>query len=783
MKAGRKSLIRQEWFGLVAVMFAVSSPSASAGDTWYVRYLRQLTDLSALPVVSTDSELATCSGGTGPADATGEAVLLDMPGPLCITRIRSASPEGVLRVFVDSARQPVVSLPFARVFDGTPEPFLAPLVQRVGKSGVSYLPIPCAEHCRITLSPPPAHPWSITVQRFPQGTAIESFAAPLPKASQAALRAACRRLAEQRFVPQGTRLAHVERLAELPPGRALKLKLRGPATIRDFRLRVTSNERDAYRAVTLAIRWDGERKPSVWGPVGPLFGSGFGNANYFSLPMGIDAGASFWLFPMPFARSAHIVVRNEAKTPALVALRISYEPQDSVLPEQGYFHAWWRQERQVPAHDYVVLDCEGAGRFLGMALAVDNVAGDNAAMGAVMARLDDAAQPLVLGSDEPDYFDTAPGSRAVAMPLSGKSLEIGPYRSVYRWHLIEPIRFTRRCRIAVANPSAGKSVRDDLSSTAYWYQQRPQKDAFHAVALEARLPRPISYNPGLLQAENLTVRPLDKHGRVTRVNDRNLPFDLDAGQGLQLRGKPGAAFAITMPASTTGEHSFSFGMAGRSLAPAYRFLQDNQPISGSVWLDATQRDVVLVFDEQQPQGSRTCEVVLDTLALQPLRVFLTQWMVIGPWENPQRQGLATPYAPEQAIVLDATYTGKNGKILTWKEAKAGEDGVVNLQEYLGNDENIVAYASSVVVAKATVETQLHVGSDDGIRVWLNGTLLHEATGNRSVALDDETIPVTFLPGPNALLLKIEQGQRAFGFVARVSDPGKQLSFLPRSKDK
>ena len=113
-------------------------------------------------------------------DEHGEFVVFDQFGPGCIYRMWFTnlwSFVATLRIYVDDMEVPVIKGPFWRLFGSGFEPFTRPLVHsRFTSSGgyVSYLPIPFAERCRVTLNLPPEF-FNITYVRYDSDTPVTSF--------------------------------------------------------------------------------------------------------------------------------------------------------------------------------------------------------------------------------------------------------------------------------------------------------------------------------------------------------------------------------------------------------------------------------------------------------------------------------------------------------------------------------------------------------------------------------------------------------------------------------
>ncbi len=60
---------------------------------------------------------------------------------------------------------------------------------------------------------------------------------------------------------------------------------------------------------------------------------------------------------------------------------------------------------------------------------------------------------------------------------------------MYRFHVEDPIRFDESIRVSIETGHAN-GLRNDYSSTAYWYQQGRSDPLPALLPLEARIPRP-----------------------------------------------------------------------------------------------------------------------------------------------------------------------------------------------------------------------------------------------------------------------------------------------------
>lgn len=282
------------------------------------------------------------------------------------------------------------------------------------------------------------------------------------------------------------------------------------------------------RKLVLRVWWDDEAEPSIETPVGDFFGMGHAQTtNWASLPlqMAPQDGKSFscW-FPMPYATRARWTITNECDADAIVYFYIDYEEfsDAAAVDGQGRFHAQWRRENPCEgisdagmsndefsfggenlggAGNYVILEAEGAGHFVGCHLNVHNLRdvpddvfnwygeGDD------MIFIDGEQWPPSLhGTGTEDYFGTAwCPSTEFHGPYHGIILPGGANWSgkitLYRYHIEDPVRFQSSIRVTIEHGHANRRS-DDYSSTAYWYQSEPHAPFPPLPDTAARLPRP-----------------------------------------------------------------------------------------------------------------------------------------------------------------------------------------------------------------------------------------------------------------------------------------------------
>jgi hypothetical protein len=287
-----------------------------------------------------------------------------------------------------------------------------------------------------------------------------------------------------------------------PNSTTILADIEGPGVIQHIWITVDPK---AYRSCIIRIYWDGEETPSVEVPLGDFFASGHGVRSVVnSLAICVNpAGGfnSYW--PMPFRKHCKITVENQLKENIWgFFYQITYA-LDEVPAEAGYFHAQWRRSlttREYPEH--VLLEgVKGQGHYVGTYIAWEQLSNGWWGEGEIKFFMDgDQAFPTICGTGTEDYFlgawcfgDTY-STPFAGYPFWSKAENTIPKHGLYRWHIMDPIRFEKDLKVTIQAlgwwPNGKfQPLTDDIASVAYWYQADPH-GAFPAMLpIEGRFPR------------------------------------------------------------------------------------------------------------------------------------------------------------------------------------------------------------------------------------------------------------------------------------------------------
>lgn len=304
----------------------------------------------------------------------------------------------------------------------------------------------------------------------------------------------------------------------IPAGEtAVLADIRGPAQI----THIWMTQPNHYRECLLKITFDNAAAPSVLVPLGDFFCLGHGLVNSFQsllfsasthFPYQFNKGAALNCYvPMPFAERAVVELVNESDETHRQYFYVDYETLEAKPEHAGYFHAEFRRtnpfggwgheirvntpeaniankERLAWDNNYVILEAQGRGHYVGCNLSVTNFQGTWWGEGDDMIWVDGYKWPPDLhGTGSEDYLNQAWGMQENAFLRNGSSIfegrtisgamrdiwaRRGGYQTSYVFHLENPVRFTEEIKVTIEH-GHGNHLANEMSSVAYWYAEEP----------------------------------------------------------------------------------------------------------------------------------------------------------------------------------------------------------------------------------------------------------------------------------------------------------------------
>jgi cellulose synthase operon protein C len=155
--------------------------------------------------------------------------------------------------------------------------------------------------------------------------------------------------------------------------------------------------------------------------------------------------------------------------------------------------------------------------------------------------------------------------------------------------------------------------------------------------------------------------------------------------------------------------------------------------------------------------------------------FITDWMLLGPFDSTDERGLDHEYPPEKELASwpDAkrAYPGK-GQGVAWRRLPCRlEDARVPIGAFLDPNREAVAYLHATVRATRAREAALRIGSDGPYRVYLDGVQVASRDVNRPARVDQDAIAVSLRAGLTRIVVKSVAGKSGWSLFARLTEPG------------
>lgn len=247
----------------------------------------------------------------------------------------------------------------------------------------------------------------------------------------------------------------------LPAGESVVLlDMQGAGVIHRIWITISDRSPEMLRSLRIDMYWDKVEKPAVSAPFGDFFGVGLGQRLPFQSALFTDPeGRSFNCYiPMPFRNGARIVLTNESEKDLI---RVFYDINLTRVKEHDedvlYFHTYWNRDPEPQLGvDYEILPkVAGSGRFLGVNMGLITADAYEKSWwgeGEVKIYLDgDGKFPTLVGTGTEDYIGTAYGQGVFAHQFQGCLIadnETGRY-AFYRYHIPDPVYFARDIRVTI----------------------------------------------------------------------------------------------------------------------------------------------------------------------------------------------------------------------------------------------------------------------------------------------------------------------------------------------
>jgi len=156
---------------------------------------------------------------------------------------------------------------------------------------------------------------------------------------------------------------------------------------------------------------------------------------------------------------------------------------------------------------------------------------------------------------------------------------------------------------------------------------------------------------------------------------------------------------------------------------------------------------------------------------------IQHWQLIGPFDSTGGVGFKAVYPPEKGVDLAATYPGKAGTVVGWKEYTTTDSyGLVDLNKAIAKHMGAVGYGFAAIDSVKEQSIEVRAASNNAVKIYVNGKEVFWREeyhhGNR---FDGMVGKATLKAGRNEILIKICQNEQkdnwaqTWGFQLRLCD--------------
>lgn len=269
--------------------------------------------------------------------------------------------------------------------------------------------------------------------------------------------------------------------------------VKGAGRLTHFWFTIAAQDPDHLRQLVIRMTWDDAKRPAVECPIGEFFAQGPGKyVEFHSAPVSVggqQAMNCYW--PMPFKKHAVVTVTNEGtKDVGALYYNIDYRLDNRPAKNVRYFHTQYRNYFPAPKGEpLTICQSTGSGHYIGTVMTVMANSDGWWGEGDDNFYIDGSKTPAISGTGSEDYFCGAwDFGRTFQTPYFGVTYydnekfggeKRGIQNTVYRWHIQDPVPFTKSLLFTMEHGRAGwdedrQPLRNHYSILGMYYLDNPE---------------------------------------------------------------------------------------------------------------------------------------------------------------------------------------------------------------------------------------------------------------------------------------------------------------------
>lgn len=438
-----------------------------------------------------DSDGVFCIRTEKNREGETEWVLMEDKGPGVITKIWAVcfyyglddTTGANLKIYLDGEDEPTINCNFFEFVKG--ESFVKPpFAMETRRAGNSYLPIPYAKSCKVTMDKKVFYN-IISYRSYPQGTSVRTFSMDEYNQSQILIDSVGHVLERGVYgdlaSTKNTEAYSFHKTLRPQEKETLLIRKKQKA-IEQLVFQLDAEDFDqALRSTVLKISFDGEQ--TVWTPLGDFFNIGVGLKTYQMWERAVqEDGTMICRWIMPYQHIAELEIENMGKQDIQMSVTAKVMPY-TWNDRSMYFHSSWRMDDPTPGFplfDYNLVNVKGKGIYVGDQFTVLNPEEGWWGEGDEKVYVDDDTFPSLFGTGTEDYYGWAGGvvpnpEDEFYTPFLSNVRVAAPnsmgYNTCTRTRVLDAIPFNRQLDFNIESSGSNRTSWFHLqyAVNTYWY--------------------------------------------------------------------------------------------------------------------------------------------------------------------------------------------------------------------------------------------------------------------------------------------------------------------------
>lgn len=508
-----------------------------------------------------------------------EWVLMEDKGPGAITKIWAVcfyyglddTTGANLKIYLDGEDEPTINCNFFEFVKG--ESFVKPpLAMETRRAGNSYLPIPYAKSCKVTMDKKVFYN-IISYRSYPQGTSVRTFSMDEYNQSQVLIDSVGHVLERGVYgdlaSTKNTEAYSFHKTLRPQEKETLLIRKKQKA-IEQLVFQLDAEDFDqALRSTVLKISFDGEQ--TVWTPLGDFFNIGVGLKTYQMWERAVqEDGTMICRWIMPYQHIAEQEIENMGKQDIQMSVTAKVMPY-TWNDRSMYFHSSWRMDDPTPGFplfDYNLVNVKGKGIYVGDQFTVLNPEEGWWGEGDEKVYVDDDTFPSLFGTGTEDYYGWAGGvvpnpEDEFYTPFLSNVRVAAPnsmgYNTCTRTRVLDAIPFNRQLDFNIESSGSNR--------TSWFHLQYVVNTYWYAKPGASCNRKPL---PEMASRKIMTLQELQVYNEKCKADRYIYPGAIEA-ENLETYQSGDAVRPV--------EKMDVWGELSNSEAKCYQFIQEGKPVN------------------------------------------------------------------------------------------------------------------------------------------------------------------------------------------------------------